>query len=233
MLGIDLLVWEAQRERLTLEAQAARIEIHMQSVTDGIAKQMGRAAFRWDDGNYTTLQGREIPIAVNISPRHFLRSDFVARFNALLAEAGLPQNQAPWLTIEITERVFFEPTEQVLMMLRQLNNMGVRIAIDDFSIGYSSLYYLKELPIRILKIDRIFIQNLATHENDRKLLRALIGIGNSMDLSIVTEGVETEAQRACLEEYQCLVMQGFLFAPAIPPEQLLLHSPLLLAALAE
>jgi EAL domain-containing protein (putative c-di-GMP-specific phosphodiesterase class I) len=125
------------------------------------------------------------------------------------------------LTLEITETTAMRDTDASVVILQQLHEMGVRIAIDDFGTGYSSLLYLKRLPASELKIDRGFVHNLAHDSEDRSIVAAIVALGQTLDLKIVAEGVETVAQQEFLTDMGCDSLQGFLFGKPMPPAQFL------------
>jgi EAL domain-containing protein (putative c-di-GMP-specific phosphodiesterase class I) len=111
--------------------------------------------------------------------------------------------------------------EQALAILDRLHATGVKIAIDDFGTGYSSLSYLKRLPIDVLKIDQSFVQDIADDADDRTIVSAIIGLARSLQLEVIAEGVETEAQLAFLRERQCGMMQGYLFSRPVSGDEVL------------
>ena len=125
------------------------------------------------------------------------------------------------LTLEITESTAMRDADASVVILQQLHEMGVRIAIDDFGTGYSSLLYLKRLPATELKIDRGFVRNLAHDSEDRAIVSAIVALGQTLDLKIVAEGVETVAQQEFLTDMGCDSLQGFLFGKPMPPAQFL------------
>jgi EAL domain-containing protein (putative c-di-GMP-specific phosphodiesterase class I) len=138
------------------------------------------------------------------------------------------------LTLEVTESTAMRDADASVIILQQLHEMGVRIAIDDFGTGYSSLLYLKRLPATELKIDRGFVRNLAHDSEDRAIVSAIVALGQTLDLKIVAEGVETVAQQEFLTGLGCDSLQGFLFGKPMPPAQFLaelahreaLHQPM-------
>ncbi|OYO26735.1 EAL domain-containing protein [Janthinobacterium sp. PC23-8] len=160
------------------------------------------------------VQGlRPVPLAVNLSPRQFMHTGLVAAIRAVLEDSGI----APGLLeFEITETALMQQGEQTLEILRQINAMGLRLSIDDFGTGYSSLAYLKRFPVKKVKIDRAFIKDLETSAEDRAIVSAIIALADSLQLSTVAEGVETEQQFALLQSKGCRYAQGYLFSAPMP-----------------
>jgi diguanylate cyclase (GGDEF)-like protein/PAS domain S-box-containing protein len=156
--------------------------------------------------------GLDLVMSVNVSALQFRQPGFVAGVADALREAGLP---ADGLELELTESILIQDAEDAMQRLQALARLGVRLAIDDFGIGYSSLAYLKRFPIGRLKIDRSFISGLPREASDAAIVQAIVSMGRAMNLQIVAEGVENEAQRAFLESAGCDLYQGYLFAPAL------------------
>jgi EAL domain-containing protein (putative c-di-GMP-specific phosphodiesterase class I) len=121
------------------------------------------------------------------------------------------------LTLELTESLLLD-VEAVTISLGRLRGLGVKIAIDDFGTGFSSLGYLKHFPLDALKIDQVFIRNLATDADDSAITDAIITLGHSLKLQVVAEGVETEQQLARLRQANCDTGQGFLFSEPVPSD---------------
>ncbi len=157
-------------------------------------------------------------MAVNLSPVQFGHPALIQTVKATLDRHRLIPH---CLTLEITESTAMRDADASVVILQQLYEMGVRIAIDDFGTGYSSLLYLKRLPASELKIDRGFVSNLEHGSEDRAIVSAIVALGQTLDLKIVAEGVETEGQRAFLAEMGCDSLQGFLFGKPMPPVQFL------------
>jgi len=134
-----------------------------------------------------------------------------------LAESGLDPGQ---LVIELTESTVMQNTEANVERLHGLKQIGVRLAIDDFGTGYSSLSYLHRFPIDILKIDRSFVSRLTNADDGPELARAVVGLGETLGIDTVAEGIEDELQASVLRELGCVAGQGFLFAKPGSPEQL-------------
>ncbi|HWH81817.1 MAG TPA: EAL domain-containing protein [Burkholderiaceae bacterium] len=156
--------------------------------------------------------GLAMPVSVNVSALQFRQPGFVEGVARVLREAGLAPAA---LELELTESILIQDAPEAMRRLQALAALGVRLAIDDFGTGYSSLAYLKRFPIRRLKIDRSFVSGLPAQASDRAIVQAIVQMGRALDMEIVAEGVETEAQRACLHAAGCDQFQGFLFAPAL------------------
>jgi EAL domain-containing protein (putative c-di-GMP-specific phosphodiesterase class I) len=129
------------------------------------------------------------------------------------------QLKAGDLQLEITENFIMSQAEEALAILHQLKKLGVQLAIDDFGTGYSSLSYLKRLPLDILKIDKSFIRGLPDDPHDAAIARAIIALGRSMQLTIIAEGVENQAQQRFLAAEGCEQIQGYIVSLPLPPDE--------------
>ncbi|HYU30609.1 MAG TPA: EAL domain-containing protein [Thermoanaerobaculia bacterium] len=158
-------------------------------------------------------EGVQVRATVNLSARSFQQPDLVARVQGVLEETGLP---APLLELEITETLAMQNAEVSLSVLRSLKDLGVRIAIDDFGTGYSSLSYLRTFPIDTLKIDESFVRSLNVGDVRAEIPAAMIALAHSLEIRVVGEGVEEEAQWLILREQGCDEVQGFLFSRPVP-----------------
>ncbi|HLO77326.1 MAG TPA: EAL domain-containing protein, partial [Magnetospirillum sp.] len=154
-----------------------------------------------------------VPIAVNLSAVQMKRPDLPLLVRRLLAEARLPPGR---LELELTETAMMEDPAAAGRMLADVNAMGLGLAVDDFGTGYSSLGRLKRFPVCKLKIDRSFVADVAEDDSDRAITRAIISLAHALDMKVVAEGVETEAQMAIMAAEGCDCVQGFLFSPAVP-----------------
>ena len=154
-----------------------------------------------------------VPLAVNLSPRQFMNRGLIEAIRRVLADTGI---DPALLEFEITETALMQHGEQTLEILEQINAMGIRLSIDDFGTGYSSLAYLKRFPVKKIKIDRAFIKDLEESTEDRAIVAAIIALSDSLQLSVVAEGVETEGQFALLKKNGCQYAQGYLFAQPVP-----------------
>ena len=157
--------------------------------------------------------GRDLRIAVNISPQELAEAGSADRIAAILSETGLaPSN----LELEITERELLRHSREVARTLDRLDAMGVALAIDDFGTGYSSLVYLKRFPVRRLKLDRTFVAGLPEDAEDRAIVRAVMSLAHMLRIPVLAEGVETDTQRRFLHEAGCREAQGYLWHPPLP-----------------
>jgi EAL domain-containing protein (putative c-di-GMP-specific phosphodiesterase class I) len=148
-------------------------------------------------------------VAVNVSALQFQQKDFTALVRRVLGETGLPPEH---LEFEITEGLLMANAAETAHALRELKAMGVQLAIDDFGTGYCSLSYLKEFPVQKLKIDRSFIRGVAVDSDDAAITTAIIHMAHSLNLQVVAEGVENDAQLMFLRENRCDAIQGFYFS---------------------
>jgi len=164
------------------------------------------------------LTGRDVVVAVNISARHFGHPDFLARMEALLARTGIPPAS---LELEITEGAVMEHTEAAIELLHALRALGLKLSIDDFGTGYSSLAYLKRFPIDKLKVDRSFVSQLRPHSQDAAIVQAVIGLGHTLGIKVIAEGVETVQQREWLKRLSCDEIQGYFYSRPLAEPQLL------------
>jgi len=173
-----------------------------------------------------TDTGRQIGIAVNISPLQFMRPDFTETVAEILALSDFPPSL---LELEITEGVFIRDLNLAVARIRELQRLGLSIALDDFGTGYSSLSYLQRMPINAVKLDRSFVSDLTTDKATVSMVRSVLAMAAALNLRVVTEGVETEQQLDILRTLGCDEAQGFLLGRPEPAEMALmrvLDSPL-------
>ena len=165
------------------------------------------------------LQAQWLEIAVNVSARQFRRADFVAEVRGVLERSGAnPQR----LKLELTESLVLENVEDTIAKMRAIKALGVRLSMDDFGTGYSSLSYLAQLPLDQLKIDQSFVRNLPGANKDETIARTIITLGRELEMNVIAEGVETEAQLEFLEAHGCHAYQGYLFSRPLPLADLVL-----------
>jgi diguanylate cyclase (GGDEF)-like protein len=150
-----------------------------------------------------------VPVAVNVSAVQFRQEGFRELVERVLHEAGLAPE---FLELELTESLLLSTADVMFRVLQELKAMGVKLAIDDFGTGYSSLSYLRQFPLGKLKIDRSFIRDVAVNPDDAAITTAIISMAKSLNLRVIAEGVENEAQMSFLREHQCDEIQGYYFS---------------------
>jgi len=167
---------------------------------------------RWHDAGHDDLT-----LAVNLSVRQLGDPGVGERVITILRKTGIPAHA---LELEITENLLLQPTEDILRLLNDLNELGVRLTVDDFGIGYSSLSYLQRFPIKALKIDRTFVSRIGIARNDDTIVGAIIALAQSLHLRVLAEGVESPAQAEFLRTRGCRVAQGYLYSRPVDPDRL-------------
>ena len=160
-----------------------------------------------------TARAIPIMIAVNVSSRQFLVGNFVEVLQGCLSETGC---HAKWLTLEITESLLLQDSEELLKALTKLVEMGITFAIDDFGTGYSALAYLNKFPIGQVKIDRSFVQDISHKPSAALLVKAIIAMAKSLNKELVAEGVETKEQALLIKSFGCYQAQGYWFSKPVP-----------------
>ena len=181
----------------------------------GLIVELGQVALRqvlaqlreWIDAKVPI-----VPIAVNVSPLQFDRSDFAALVVQYAREAGVDPS---WLRFEITESALMKEPQKLIGTLKTLRSLGSQILIDDFGTGYSSLSYLNQMPVNTLKIDRAFVRDIGTDTPHQPIINAVIDMARTLHLSTVAEGVETAAQAALLQDLGCDFGQGFFYSKPV------------------
>ncbi|MGR4067927.1 EAL domain-containing protein [Billgrantia sp. C5P2] len=152
-------------------------------------------------------------VSVNLSPLQFRRANFLCNLQQALRETGL---SADYLELELTEGILMTDTAAAIETLHRLRDMGVEVSIDDFGTGFSSLSYLKQLPIGKIKIDRSFVRDVTTNRHDSAIVQGIISMAHHLGLIVVAEGIEEAPQRDFLAAHGCDVFQGFFFARPMP-----------------
>lgn len=216
MSGVEALVrWHHPEQGVI--APTRFIPIAEQS---GLIQQIGawvlneacRQARRWQDMGLAV--GR---VAINISGKQIQQACFAGLVESTLQEHDLEPDR---IELEVTESFLMEKVDAGLSQLMALHDMGIALAIDDFGTGYSSLTYLKRLPIGKLKIDRSFVSDIPHDSDDMAISEAVIALARAMDLQVIAEGIETEAQAQFLRDRGCFLGQGYLYSRPLPPEAL-------------
>ena len=157
-----------------------------------------------------------LEISINLSTRQFAHKDLTRSILGAIEEFEVDD---PWrVKLELTESMLAAPGEPATALIQELGRRGVRFAVDDFGTGYSSMAYLRRFAFRTLKIDRSFVQNVASNEDDAAIAAAIISMARRLKLDVTAEGVETEPQRDFFRRERCDEAQGFLYSPAVPAE---------------
>lgn len=169
-----------------------------------------KQAMAWHESGWPDLT-----VAVNISALQFRRGDLEQTVNAALAASGLDSR---FLELELTESVLIQNTEKSLDTIQRLKALGLKLSIDDFGTGFSSLSYLKHLPVDKLKIDRSFVSDITANHEDAAIVLSIISLAHTLKKTVVAEGVETKAQLEFLRRHHCDEMQGFFFSHPLPAD---------------
>jgi diguanylate cyclase (GGDEF)-like protein/PAS domain S-box-containing protein len=216
IVGLEALIRWLHPER-GLVAPGEFIPVAEES---GLIVQIGEYVLReacrqvklWRDAGHENLW-----VSVNLSARQFQDQVLVRKVQEVLEEVGLPGDS---LRLEVTETVAMKDFEYSVKVLKELNELGIHLSLDDFGNGYSSLGYLRRFPIRSLKIDRSFIRDIDVNKNSEAITSAIISLGHNLNLEVVAEGVETEQQFAFLKDQVCDEIQGFLFSRPVPVHEI-------------
>jgi EAL domain-containing protein (putative c-di-GMP-specific phosphodiesterase class I) len=214
LVGTEALVrWAHPEEGLLLPSRfisaAERTDLIV-SIGNWVLDDVCRHLAEWRDAGFPPLT-----VAVNVSARHVSEPGLAERLQELLTRYALPPNS---LELELTESTLLETADDTLSTLEQLKQQGVNLAIDDFGMGYSSLSYLKHLPLASLKIDKSFVRDMTTDSDDRTIAATVVALGHSLGLKVVAEGVESEQQRDILIAQGCDFAQGYLFSRPLSSE---------------
>ena len=177
-----------------------------------VIKEACRAAAEWA----RTWPERRLDVAVNVSSRQLLKGDIVDVVDAALASSGLEPDR---LVLELTETTLIDDAVAAQGVLREFRRRGVRIALDDFGTGYSSLTYLRAFPIDVIKIDESFVRTIDTEHQDLAIVEAVVRLAGKLGIEVVAEGIETPAQLDAIVHLGCDALQGFLFSPPRPGEE--------------
>jgi diguanylate cyclase (GGDEF)-like protein/PAS domain S-box-containing protein len=164
-------------------------------------------------------EGRDLWVSVNVSARQLAQPDFVAVVERALRETGVPADK---VCLEVTETTVLRRPDVARVALDALRTLGVRVALDDFGLGYSSLTHLKALPVDVVKVDRSFVADLVRCTEDRAVVEAVLTLARRMGLTVIAEGVETADQDELLREMGCPVVQGYLYGRPVPPDDVVL-----------
>ena len=185
--------------------------VNASSISDGIALWVMETACR--QGYLWQQKGHDIRLSINLSPSQFQLGDLAATVGSILRNTGFSPSL---LELEVTESILLEDDERALEIFRRIQDLGVRIAFDDFGTGYASLTYLKKFPLDRLKIDKSFVCKLTANSDDMAIVGATISLGKQLGLSVVAEGIEDRATANLLRSRGCDEGQGFYFGRPMP-----------------
>ncbi len=160
-------------------------------------------------------QAKHLQLAVNVSARQFHQTEFVGQVSQILSSTAISPSK---LKLELTESLVLKNIDEAIFKMNEIREMGVNFSMDDFGTGYSSLSNLKKLPFNQLKIDQSFVRDIANDPDDVVIVQTIISMGKNLGMNVIAEGVETEVQRAFLEQHGCSLYQGYLFSKPVPIE---------------
>ncbi|BCJ60141.1 putative bifunctional diguanylate cyclase/phosphodiesterase [Micromonospora endophytica] len=215
LVGVECLArWEHPTQGTVAPEDFVAVAEHtgqLERLTEFVLREGLRRSRDW------ALGGHALAVAVNLSARTLIDPHFPELVRALLNEYGVP---AQLLTLEITEAGVLDGTERPIPTLRRLRDLGVRLSVDDFGTGNSSLAHLRRLPVNEVKVDRSFVQGMATDPGDLAIVNAVVTLSQQFGLTVVAEGVESELTLELLQDIGCEIGQGFLFSRPLPYERL-------------
>ncbi|MGN9810809.1 putative bifunctional diguanylate cyclase/phosphodiesterase [Micromonospora sp. BQ11] len=215
LVGVECLArWEDPTHGTVAPEDFVAVAEHtgqLGRLTEFVLREGLRRSRDWTHG------GQPLAVAVNLSARTLTDQHFPARVQELLDEYGVPPQ---WLTLEIKEAGVLDGTDRPIPTLRRLRDLGVRLSVDDFGTGDSSLAHLRRLPVHEVKVDRSFVQGMATDPGDLAIVNAVVTLSQQFGLAVVAEGVESELTLELLQDIGCEIGQGFLFSRPLPYERL-------------
>lgn len=177
------------------------------TIDDWMFKEVCKQLKEWQEKGIQV-----VPVSINISPKRLIKENFYEFITQTMEQNGISPDL---IVLEVTERSLLQDEEQVLHFIKNIKKLGIKIALDDFGIGYSAINYLKKFPIDLLKIDRSFIANIDKDQVDLAITKTLIDLAHALGMKVVAEGVETYTQYSILNDLQCDEIQGFLFGKPI------------------
>lgn len=180
-----------------------------------VIREACRACKSWQEQGYVP-----VGVAVNLSPKQFRHQDIVKLVSDVITETGL---QPEYLELEITESAVMDNVDMAAKKLNDIKNMGIKVSVDDFGTGYTSISYLKQFPVSILKIDQNFVKGIPNNPNDVAITVAVIALAHSLGMHVVAEGVESSEQMQWLANHECDYAQGYFLSRPLPEEKLLLE----------
>jgi EAL domain-containing protein (putative c-di-GMP-specific phosphodiesterase class I) len=180
------------------------------SIGEWVLRTACRQARAWHDGGHP-----DVAVSVNLSPIQLRHTDLVDRVLAIVAEVGLRPSA---LILEVMESVLIQQVKNASELLTSLRATGIRVSLDDFGTGHSSLVYVKRFPVDEIKIDRSFLMDLPDNVQDAAICSAIVTMAQRLGIHVIAEGVETDAQLRFLQDLQCPEAQGYLFSRPVPRE---------------
>ncbi len=210
LLGVEALVrWHDPKAGIIMPNEFISI-----AEETGLINKLGEWVLNeaCQQGSIWLKNGLDLSIAVNLSATQLYHSDITKTIRDILSKTGLPAKN---LELELTEGILMRREAESIKKLYQIKDLGISLAVDDFGAGYSSLAYLRRFPLDVLKIDRSFVADLEDDKDDRAITATIIGIGRTLNLKVVAEGVETASQLSFLESHGCHMYQGFFASPAL------------------
>ncbi|NJD01471.1 MAG: EAL domain-containing protein, partial [Ruminiclostridium sp.] len=150
-----------------------------------------------------------LKLSINISSRQFMQKNLIEILTSAISEAGV---KPEWIALEVNEKIAFKNLQYTLLTLRSIKEMGLEIVLDDFCSGYSSLSYLKQMPIDNIKIDKSYIHNMTEGSSEAMIVKALISLAHDLNLKVTAEGVETMEKLELLSKEKCDMIQGYIFS---------------------
>jgi diguanylate cyclase (GGDEF)-like protein/PAS domain S-box-containing protein len=183
----------------------------------GLIRELGHWVMRTACVQQTQWKDSSLAVAVNISGRQFLSQQLINEVQTIIVDTGIDPN---CLELELTESIIMEYVEENIVILEKLHQMGVKLSVDDFGTGYSSMSYLKRFPIDKLKIDQSFVKDIVIDSDDAAIVKAVTRLGQSLNLKVIAEGVETKDQLQFLRDIGCDEMQGYFFCYPLSSDDL-------------
>jgi len=211
--GVEALIRWHPEQRMVLPGEFIPIAEEAGLITEigeWVLRTACRQAREWEATGLPPVR-----MAVNLSIRQLRRGGFPARVRAILQETALAPRR---LELEITESSLMVDPEQIIKTLHELRGMGIQLAMDDLGAGYSSLAYLKRLPLDRIKIDRSFVRDIPEDPDDVAIVQAILAMARQLNIRVVAEGVETPAQARFLRDHRCQEAQGYAFSRPLPAE---------------
>ncbi len=187
---------------------------------NGLIGKLGHQVFEQalrDSRSWSSPDNTQLRVSINLSPGQFMANNDLEKLLCMISESELAKSNS--IIIEITESLRLSERKNYIKTLEQFRDIGCKIAIDDFGTGFSSLNYIRQLPVDIVKIDRSFINNIISDPEDAAMVKAILTMTQSLNLSVVAEGIETRSQLKFLKEIGCTMGQGYLFSKALPNQE--------------